>query len=108
MALQSNWPLIDNVPPAHGQTFDISVVGADVDVTGQSGKPVAPSCALEARSTTGGQLIVTMAGGGNASIFIPAGGVVHRRIAVTALVFTGTTADVDVTVYWDPNSKKNP
>ena len=108
MALQSTWPLIDNVPAAHGKTFDISAVGADVDVTNQSGMPVAPSSAIEARSTTGGVLIVTMAGGGNASVFIPAGGSVYRRISVKALVFTGTTADVDVTVYWDPNSKKNP
>lgn len=107
MAAVSNWPELDDRPASHGETFALGSVAADVDLTARSGKPPTPTSAILWTSDTGGDLVLTMAGGGNITLTLPAASAVYFRIAVKAIVDTGTTDDGAVTVFWNAHTAKN-
>lgn len=110
MALANLFPDIDDRPASHGQTLNfVDIPGAGTtDLTTLSGKPAAPTSAILIQSATGGNVVLTMLGGGNITLTMAGNQTLYLRIAIIALVDTGTVNDGTITVFWNASAHKNP
>lgn len=103
----SRWAEIDDRPASNGKTFTTAAIAADTDLTAQVGYPPSPTSAILIQGgAAGGNVILTMLGGGNITVAIGIGQSLYLRIAVVTIVDTGTTADGTITVFWNASHKK--
>lgn len=96
-------------PASIAITIDESDAEAGVNLRTLSGCPNAPTMAIEAVAlTAAGKLLVTLAGGGQATIALPVGIPQYRRLAAVS-IDSGTDVGTGgyVTAYWGNEYGKN-
>jgi hypothetical protein len=111
LSSQIDYAQPDVRPATVAVTFNKATAQAGVNLRTVSGCPPAPTCLIEAVAhTSDGNLDVTMAGGGTASIYLPANIPQVRRIAVVAILSStllGSGANGGVVAYWGSEYNKN-
>lgn len=110
LSSQIDYAQPDIRPATVAITLNKATAEAGVNLRTVSACPPAPTCAIEAVADAGttGLLKVTLAGGGQATIFLPIGIPQFRRIAAVS-IDTGTALGTAgfVTAYWGSEYNKN-